>query len=429
FSQELENTHTRLPTTGVMTQCGEVVYRSPQQINTYLLEILEYVMSTTEWWQDMKDLCPGGTCLDQTKTFAIKDLDGADYPELDVETKLADDWVFELFDYVFATNFEMPRHGGFVVPVCTQTYNHAYDFNYPFIIRVKDPYTGYKFSFASEVSVKEGSDHTMEPGDCSSPGGAPPGCENLPCHGRVRVVDNEDRSLGGAFVVFGGCPVGETGPDGFAEGPIWCGNQELFVYRTSEYEFLKRSVSSTTLASTHTVTLNPVREIRVHFREVEITTRGYDESEEPPLLTDCDACSRSCDITDVIFHQCSIGFVSREQALVEFDNGHMKLPVTNIDSLGAPAGCSDTLDCQTCSEHAPELEEGDVDDSVFEACKNCAAGCYSPPVESTLVDYLPSGYDYAVNGIMFDPLDEYRINGAFLYNGLYISEDDTDLYV
>ena len=34
FSQELENTHARLPTTGIMAHCGEVVYRSPQQINT-----------------------------------------------------------------------------------------------------------------------------------------------------------------------------------------------------------------------------------------------------------------------------------------------------------------------------------------------------------------------------------------------------------
>jgi hypothetical protein len=429
LSQELENTHTRLPTAGVMTQCGEVVYRSPQQINSYLLEILEYVMSTTQWWQGMENLCPGGTCLSQTKSFAIEDLEGAEYPELDVRTVLADDWVFKLVDYVFATNFEMPKHGGFVVPVCTQTYNHAYDFSYPFIIRVKDPYTGYSFSFASEVSVKEGSDRTMEPGDCSPPGGALTGCENLPCHGRVGVVDNEGRPLEGAFVVFGGCPVGETGADGYAEGPIKCGNQELFVYRTSDYEFLKRTVSWEALNRTHTVTLNPVREIRVHFWEVEITTNGYYESDEERIFTECDACPRSCDITDVTSQQCSIGLVSREQMLVEFDNGYMKLPVTNIDSSGAAAGCSDTADCQTCSEHASEMEEGDADDSVFEACKRCAQGCYSPPLHNTQVNYLPSGYDYAVNGIMFDPLDDYRINGAFLYNSLSISEDDTELNV
>ena len=153
FSKELENTHVKLPTTGVMTECGEVVYRSPDQINDYLLEVAEYVMSSVLWWKNSPDLCPGGTCLDRTKTFPVDSLGGGTYPDLDVRTLLTDDWIFKLSDVFMATNFEMPSHGYYTVPVCTATYNHAYQFTYPFVIRVKDPQTGYSFNFASMVGV------------------------------------------------------------------------------------------------------------------------------------------------------------------------------------------------------------------------------------------------------------------------------------
>ncbi len=423
FSQELENTHTKLPTAGVMTQCGEVVYRSPQQINAYLLEVLEYVMSSTEWWKEMQPESSG------TKSFAIGDLDGKRYTELDVSTKLADNWVFELMDHVFATNFRMPEHRGFVVPVCTQSYNHAYDFSYPFIVRVKDPYTGYVFSFASEVSVKENSNHVMEPGECGAAGSAPSGCESLPCQGSVSVKDSRGIPIGGAWVVFGGCPLGETGAEGLVEGPIKCGAQELFVYSTSDYEFLRRDVSSEALRDRHEVTLNPMREVRVHFFKVGMQLDGYRTGKDDEQMpASCAACASSCDMDTSATQSCNIEPVAREQVLLEFDNGYMKLPVTNVDPSGA-AGCSDTADCLTCSEHAEELEAGrDVGDSVMEACRRCAQGCYSPLLTSTVVDYLPSGYEYSVEGIMFDPLQDYFITGA-LKGSFTLTENVTDVYV
>ena len=442
FSQEMGDEHPKLPTSGAMTQCGEVVYRSPQQINAYLYEILEYVIVSTEWWVPMQNLCPGDSCLPQTKMFAIQDLNGESYPDLDIRTLMADGWVFNLFDFVFATNFKMPSHGGFTIPVCTAVYNHAYEFNYPFIIRVRDPYTGYSFNFASEVGIGDRGDQVMEPksGGCGLPGAGLPECTEaeLHCNSRVRVVNELGTPMEGAWVVFGGCPIGdgETDENGEVEGLIRCGTgtQELFVYQTTDYEFLKREVSADELepSKNYQVKLNPVHEIRVHFKEVSITEDGfYYDHEGDKQFDSCDACAVSCDIDTVTVHQCSIGPVDREHAFVEFNNGYMNLPVTNVDISNAPPGCGDTDECRFCEEHAEEIESvgADMRDMIMGNCSECTQGCYSPPLVSTLVDYLPSGYSYDVGATMYDPLADYMPAGGFSYSGFALGSEDRDVYV
>jgi hypothetical protein len=441
LSQEMGDGHPKLPTSGAMTQCGEVVYRSPQQINAYLYEILEYVMVSTEWWKPMENLCPGGSCLPQTKDFAIQDLNGETYPGLDIRTLMADEWDFGLFDFVFATNFKMPSHGGFSIPVCTAVYNHAYNFSYPFIVRVKDPYTGYSFNFASEVGISEGGDQVMEPssGGCGSPGAGLLECTEteLQCRGRVRVVNELGVPMEGAWVVFGGCPVGdgETDGNGYVEGPIRCGTgtQELFVYQTGDYEFLKREVSASELepGKNYQARLNPVNKVRVHFREVSITYGGfyYDYEEEKQFQT-CDACAVICDIDTVTVHQCDIGPVDREHALVEFDNGYMNLPVSNVDASKITPGCDEDWDCVFCNENIEDIESQtpDMQSVIAEACRNCTQDCYSgPPLTSTLVDYLPSGYGYDVDATM--SMANYMPRGSFSYSGFDLGSEDRDVYV
>jgi len=433
FSQETGDGHPKLPTSGAMTRCGEVVYRSPQEINAYLYEILEYVLVSTEWW---KPMAPATT---EPKVFAIQDLNGETYPDLEIRTLMTDDWVFNLFEFVFATNFDMPSHGGFTIPVCTAVYNHAYNFSYPFIVRVKDPYTGYSFNFASMVSISDRGDQVMEPrpGGCGLLGAGLSECTEaeLQCSGKVRAVDETGVGLEGAWVVFGGCPVkdGETDENGYAEGPVRCGAQELFVYKTDDYEFLKREVSEGGLAPSenYQVTLNPVNEIRVHFKEVSITEDGfYYDYEGDVEFETCDACANTCDIETVTTKQCSIGWVDTDYAFVNFNNGYMNLPVSNVDVGSIPEGCMDTDECRFCEEHADEAETADVNMSnlILGNCSECYQGCYTSPLVSTLVDYLPSGYPYTVDATMYGSSD-YMPAGGFSYSGFELGSGDRDVYV
>jgi hypothetical protein len=426
FSQELENTHVKLPTQGVMTQCGEVVYRSPTQINSFLLEILQYVMTSTLWWQKMEP------ASDETKVFAIEDLNGERYAELDIKTVLADDWVFNLFDFVFETNFEMPQHGGYTVPICTASYNHAYNFNYPFILRIRDTYTGYSFNLASEVGVRDRGDEIMEPSDCSLPGVKQDECSNLACSGEVEVMSDEGVPLEDAWVVFGDCPIGQTDRNGLVKGKVKCGMHKLFVYQDPSYEFFVRNVTATELSNAYTVMLNPVSRIKIHFREINVTRQGYRTENGQQVLTSCDGCSRGCGIEKEVSHQCDIEFINREYSVVEFDNGNIGLPVTNMDaSGGAASGCSNTTECEFCRNNAQGVEAAteELRNQVLAACRACAAACYTPPVESTFVDYLPSGYSYSIEGKMYDTLNDYLVNGYFLQDGFFLEKNVTELFI
>jgi hypothetical protein len=426
FSQELENTHTKLPTFGVLTQCGEVLYRSPQQINTYLLEMLEYVMASTLWWQKM---VPTG----DEKAFAIEDLNGEAYPGLDISTMMADGFLFNLFDFVFVTNFDMPSSNGHTIPVCTEVYNKGYNFNYPFVVRVKDPYTGYGFNFASMVGVRDRGDGVMVPSECGAVQETMSECRELACYGRVRVMNDLGEPMPNSFVVFGGCPIGETDENGYVDGPIQCGLREIFIYQTSEYEFLKRNVSATSINSTYV--LNPVPEIRVHFREVEIKRHGYvyrHEEEYEYEVIECDVCKKGyCSIQEELIYECNIRLIDREYAFVELDNGHIKLPVTNTDMSAADPECRDNPDCELCEELTQELRENPNSpgsaEQAREACRKCVQGCVVTPVESVVVNYLPTGYAYSVDARMHDPLSDFMIKGGFLYD-FNLSRNDTEFY-
>jgi hypothetical protein len=436
FSQELEGTHSKLPTFGVLTQCGEVLFRSPQQINAYLLETLEYVMASTLWWQRMENLCPGETCLDETKAFAIPDLNGKTYPHLDIVTMVSDNWFFNIFDYVFVTNFEMLRNDGYTIPVCTEVYNKAYNFNYPFVVRVRDRYTGYYFNFASMVGVKDRGDSVMEPGDCRDPTETPSECKELTCSAKVRVVNDLDEPLPGAWVVFGDCPLGETDENGYVEGPIQCGLRELFIYQDIKYEFLKRSVSATNINNTYV--LNMVQDVRIHFREVNITRQGYlfDPDDDIYTLHSCDACQKKAcrfPATGEAIYECSVRLVDREYAFLEFDNGYMKLPVTNFDMSASDPECRDDPDCILCEQLTEELQEdpGNLEKAqqAKEACSKCIQGCATTPLESVVVNYLPVGYTYRVDARMHDPLVDFFEKGGFLDDNATLGRDDTELYV
>lgn len=421
FSQELENTHAKLPTQGIMTQCGEVVYRSSEQINDYLLEMVGYIMSSVVWWEDNPNLCPGGACQDKRLSFGIQDLDGVTFDDLEIRAMLVDDWEFGLTDYMMATNFEMPTHGGYTVPICTASYNKAYEFTYPYVLRVKDPYTGYSFNMAYEASVKDSGDETMEPGDCGE-AVASTDCSGLQWRGTVRVVDEDGRPLEGVAVVFGGCPLGETDTGGRVSGYVKCGMHELAVFGGSEREFFERDVTATTLNSGYTVTLNPVNAVTIHFREVTIEDSA-----------DCDACSKNCNFGTGV--TCEISGIGREMVHLEFDNGYMKVPVSNVNVEDMDDECRTTPDCVFCNANYDSMEgvdPEDIDDElaqdISDACLSCDLGCPKTLTEHVTVDYLPSGYEYSVNGNMNDPLlnrmETGELNGTF-----YLGPDDTELYV
>jgi hypothetical protein len=437
FSQIMGDGYPKLPTVEALTECGEVVYRGPNEINEYMLEIAEYVMLTTEWWQPMQPATSG------PKVFAIQDLKGNVYGELEPKTRLVDDFEFELHDYVLMTNFDMPSHGGYVIPVCVSTHNHPYEFDYPFVVRTRDPYTGYHFNFASMVSVREGTEPVnggvplMVPGDCSGMGIAALECDEsaLGCAGKVRAVNDLGEPITGASIVYGGCLVGEGGEtdgDGFAEGPVKCGPNELSVFHSDEYEIFNEEVSATDLAGTYTVTLNPINEIRFHFREVVMVKEGWDYAEGvgEDQWVSCGICPAGCDIeSGSLVRKMSISPVS-DNAFAEFRRDSMRLPVTNMDVDTMDDDCMDTDECEFCYVHVDGMESASpqMRSWIQGNCSDCHAGCPFSLENNPAVDYIPSGYAYTVEGNMYSSADSMPV-GGFSYDDFVLGRDVEDVYV
>jgi hypothetical protein len=430
FSQSLEGTHVKLPTFGVLTNCGEILHRSPNDINRYLLESVEYVMAATNWWELMP------VDFSQPKAFAIQDLGGSRYPDLEIQSLLVDDFMFSTSDSVFVTNFRMPKHGPFSIPVCTEVYNKGYDFSYPFVLRIRDPYTGYYFNFASMVGVQDRGDGPMEPGECGISQEPTAACDMLHCYGSVKVTDSSGMPLQGAFVSYQDCPLGETGPAGIVQGPVACGTGEMYVYHSKEYEFLTRIVGSSELNQTFAVVLNPVRSITVHFREVDIGRSGFYMTQDmitgDPVRNDidCKACPGQCRIQTETLQDCRISTVERGHAFADFDNDRMLLPVTNVVDI--PTGCRDNrTECERCDELMVGIEEEtdlDVLDEARDVCRACALACLGSTADSVNVDYLTLGYEYDVDARMHDPANDFWITGGFK-DSFNLETNVTELYV
>lgn len=430
----------KLPTQGVMTACGDVITRNPDQINQYLLEVAGYVMSTVEWWRPMDNFCNADSCMPYSLDMAIQEVNGRAYSDLLPEPKLTDGWVFDLYDFMMATNFKMPRSGPFTIPICTASYNHAYNFSYPFIIRVKDPYTGYVLNFGVETSVKENGDGVMAPASCGFAGASSADCadDKLPCQGGVNVEDDEGMPIEGAWVVYGGCPVnGKTDSSGRAEGRIKCGPEnELYVYKNGDYEFLQKGkVSATSLGGPYNVTLNPVIPVTVNFKKIEMSVTGKRFVTGEPGLFDvvtCGACSAHCTVDEKLFSTCLVNYPQNDEwVFADFDNGNGGLPVTNLNMDSMPPGCGESADCDECRERSGELETADATAraEINDACRNCNAECPFTTLASTPVSILPSGYTYAVNANLYHHPD-FNTLGVFESAGFTMdSKNNPDVFM
>ena len=66
---------------------------------------------------------------------------------------------------------------------------------------------------------------------------------------------------------------------------------------------------------------------------------------------------------------------------------------------------------------------------MLSACRRCTQGCYTPPIESSVVDYIPSGYTYSVDGRIYDTMNDYLISGIVSYSGFVLERNATDIYI
>jgi hypothetical protein len=368
LSADAPDGYPKLPTGGFLTDCGETIYRTPDQVSLYLKEIAEYVLTQTLWWQKMS------TDPSRPKVFAIdSEIMPVQYRDLEIGMYLPDGFKFTTRGGVVITNRERAYTSMFWTSSdCLGVYAFTYAASYPVIVSVKDPLSGHTFNFAFFVFV-DNSGGKMHPGRCEDIREMKDVCSEGRCYARIKVTDDLGNPIQGAVATFGECGIGTSDKAGIIEGRINCGTYELNIYRNSSYDYYNQNVSSSAINGTYV--LRPITNITAHFRRVTRTVQG-------PLT------------------KCVIGKVT-DYAFVDFLSGDIPYMITNINPDDVPENCTD----QACLDRC----QASMD---INACMQCASGCMGSTLDSVSSEIIPSG-SYTVNATMMS-LTIMKETGGFL---------------
>jgi hypothetical protein len=351
--------HAKLPTGGFLLDCGETVYRTPDQISSYLKEIAEYVVTQMLWWQNMT------TDKSKPKLYAVnKEIMDREYRDLEINMYLPDDFSFNTQGTIVAKN----NKRAFTSPMwtasdCFGVYSMGYAVSYPVIVRVKDPLSGYYFNFAVLVFVdKSGS--RMIPGKCEDIHTIEDACKDVACSARIKVTDEAGRPIQGAVATFGECGIGYSDSSGVIQGNIKCGTDELNIYRNSSYDYYNQNVSSSSINGTYI--LSSIANITANFKRVTISEQGIGQN---------------------LIKKCVMGKVT-DYAFVDFVSGDKPYMITNIDSESVPENCVDE-DCLDQCQASMDIAQ----------CSQCASNCMGNVLDSVINDFIPAGI-YDTNATM-----------------------------
>ncbi len=385
-----------LKTSGVLTECGDSIYLSTDDIKNGLYGAIEYTLANILWWQEMPAAGSG------FKVYAIEDLNGKKYPHLSpIRFYLPDGFKPSASAPVIVTNNEyIIDYLIFVLPACIKAYNLKYTVSYPVIIRINDQLTGHGFNFASLVFVDN-----MTKGECTAAGivPGPSACENLACSANIAVVDGNNNALENVSVFFGGCLIGKTGDNGVVEGSIACGEQ-IFMMQKPGYELYMQTLSSSSVNGTYK--LHKIPELTIKFADVLIT-----ENSSTFSLPDGN-------ITNINYRKCTVNTATETvfTNLSSTENPGRHYMLTNINSSSVPEGCSNNPACESC--YADPANNNDD-------CIACSRLCTANITDSVTVDYITAG-NYDIECEIWDT-ENYIVKGGFKSN-YNLPEQDSNLY-
>ncbi len=414
FSRNLADGQPLLPTEGVLTECG-VLFRSPEQISEGLTEAVNYVVGNTEWWKDAP------VSNDVPKTFSIKKVNGKSYPDLSVNTFLPDGFGISVTEPVLFENTKfLVKWIFFAFPECVYVYDQFYDVSYPIIVRADDQYTGYSFNMAGFVYVtRKGGEYNgyMAPGECSSPsaGVADSGeCGNLECEATIKVNEIADsnggqRPLEGAAVVYGGCFVGYTGPDGVVSGPVKCGVNNLTVFYDRKHEILRRDGIDSSSLDNSVFGLHVIPNVTFHFKEVSVEPEPSGimilQAQQTPVY-------KKCVVSDVI-------------------DKYSVVDMRGIDSgrdfsLFSMNSQSQSRACVENSQNCQECRNSNINDINEDECSRCLSDCPAASGDVN-VDYIPAGR-YSISSSIRDQTSGLEYGGFLPYN-YQLNGNAKDVYI
>lgn len=342
FSPLAPDGEPRVPTYGFLQDCGQTLYRTPEDISRGVKDSVFYTLASTLWWK------PRPLDQSQAQVYSIPLVNGKAYTDLSPTFHLPDDFNFRFTSPIIFSNnkFDYSSIGPFFTFTCFLGYVQKYSIDFPVILQVKDDLTGYIFSFASFVHIVDpGGENHMTPGSCTSLSTSS-SCTDLACNAHITVRDLNGQPVKNVRAYYQDCNIGTSDSNGIITGPVSCGSSgKLSLTPPEGYSYVTFDTDSASLERA-TITVPRTPTINVHFFTID----------------------RDCSISSVKEELLSFTFSSSQQ-----------YPLTNIDP-SSPSTVS-------CTEENPR-----------ECLQNLEGGILS----STTASFIPAG-EYSVQGWLMNP--------------------------
>ncbi len=375
-----------LPTFGMLTECGETLHLTPEDVSAGMTGLAIHTVIATRWWEERNEY----------DYYGINTVNGKQYKNLEPRILLPDGFRVES-----DTNIHIANSGWIAVfpvpiPFCMSAYDIEYSFGYPIVIKVNDSETGYEFNFAMYVNIED-----MEAGDCevsaivpTDPTDGP--CSNLECSARIKIEDCSGKPLSGAKAYFDSCTVGTSDSSGWIEGNIKCGTHNLEIYHDGNHQTYSGTVSSSNLNGA-TYKLCGMTDMTVHFNELVI--KGHYGTES------CYPCTNPSDCTEPVDRYTCETPATVNCTMVTLTSTQTGEPYTidNFNYKNIPEGCND-----------PDYFKSHPE-------------CFACTLRENSIGYIPAGnYDVTVN--LWDPETPGRETGHIDTN-FDLLEGTTHLYI
>ncbi len=366
-----------LPKIGALTECGDAIVLTPEEISRAIDDLVRYTVSSTVLWEPMAQ-------TDGLKYYSIESVGGKRYEDLDITFWLSDGFKTDAKRPIVilnpTTNIESPVMD---IPYCLKPYVNQYSVAYPVITSVKDELLGSRFNFASLVYVDR-----MEPGSCEMLG-ADGACESAGCTIRVVVEDTSGAAIEGATVSFGGCSYGKTDPDGSFTGQAECGKYLLSIVKDSDHTMVYENLSESDVNGTYV--LHKIPEVNVSFYQLSGGTCITQEIDTESVIT----------ILNSDEHNSS--FFNRDR---DFD----------MAACLRAGGYKEA--CDRRNEALKTL--GSLESVSEEDMRLCAEGTGKCMKDSLLkevsVSYIPGGHDYEFSTVVTNPsVTEQQSSGDYMF--------------
>ncbi len=251
-----------VPVKGVQIGCGNVLFKTREDILPGIKGIAKYTVSHTLWNN-------AGLKLAENPFYPIYGVGGKTYPDLEVVFSYPPSWDSEMdkyFSYMPEPLRVIPKPAMPMVPICMAPYAVSYTFRYPVIVMVKDDILNQWFNFAVMVDIEN-----TQPGNCTgisvNESDYARICGNAECDIRVAVRNSTGSPVKGADVGFHICEVGVTDENGVVEGKIPCIAGELHVYKEG-YRSFGDLFAPADLQNIEVVLKKVADSITVHFKGV-----------------------------------------------------------------------------------------------------------------------------------------------------------------